>query len=1028
VIFREAQVPRCAGPHRGGQVRIGSSGLALLALLAFCSTATFAHAEASVLEDYHVRVYGPPDGLPVTDARQVAQVRNGFLYVATGRGLARFDGRRFRNVPLEGFESTFVLDIFADTRGRIWVRSAAGDLGVIENSRFRPVARSIPGRIRWSDQTADGRVWIVKERGLVEVRPDGDPVVTDFGPDSGLPARQPRGVVLRDGRAVVVYAVDEVYVEVVDSETKVRSFEPTAPLDLPPGPDPETLNAQGGNVWITTRDTVWRVDEQGTVHADPLRIEDLAPRVGERVRVFVPGLWHGEFARVLERAGLVGHEVLQVLRDGDDSCWILSIDRSRSLDPTLLRVEGNAVDRVALLDGEVRCNDMLMDHEGSLWFGTDRGLVQLVPRAVTTITREQGLVEGFTTAVLETVDGSLWVGTWGGGLHRFAGRERIDRLHGDALVTDRVRSLYEARDGSLWAGTLGGVARIRGGEVIETLSIGSSAKQEHRDFAETSDGRFWVATAYGLAVRDDSGLALVDPDRRDSLWSLHVDRDDVLWAGGETGVFRRVDAMTLQAVPGFEEDHVVSIHEDPEGALWFGTYESGLVRWRNGLLARVTTEHGLYHDGVWSMLHDDQGDVWMSCDQGVFRIAFERLTAVADALERGREPATRLRPVVFTEDDGLPSRECNRASPAGSRLSDGRLVFNNLRGVAIVDPARTPMTPPPPTALIEAAADGEPVPVHGTAEIGPGMRHLLIEYVAISYVRPGQQRHRYRLDGYDTEWVEAGDRRRAVYTNIAPGRYIFRVQSASGASDWGAVTSWPVHVGAFVWQTWWFRTLVVIGVALFLFALHLYRAHHLLRMQRMRLRIASDLHDDVGSNLSSIAILSEIIQNESRVGEDGREHLQRLNDAATETMVSLRDIIWLVDPAHENVGDLTRKMRRTARDQLNGTECLFDLPRTGLERRIDTKILRTIYLIYKESIHNVSKHAGASRVKVAFSVDEGRVRLEIQDDGSGFDPKVVERGHGLDSMQRRAEEVGGRLEIESGPNAGSVVRFVADMA
>jgi signal transduction histidine kinase len=413
----------------------------------------------------------------------------------------------------------------------------------------------------------------------------------------------------------------------------------------------------------------------------------------------------------------------------------------------------------------------------------------------------------------------------------------------------------------------------------------------------------------------------------------------------------------------------------------------------------------------------------MSSDQGIFRVPHDTLHAVADAVERGEQPARRLTPIVFTESEGMPNRESNRGSPGGWRLDDGRLVFNNLAGVVVIDPRRVAQAPPPPRAVIHGvSADGVVLPP-GEVQISARTRQLSIDFAALSYVAPEQNHFRYRVDGYDRDWVDAGTVRRATYTNLSPGRFTFRVQGATSTGDWsGAEATVPFEVVPIVWQTLWFRLLIGSALAALLVVAYRYRVQRLLEMERLRLRIASDLHDDVGSNLSSIALLSDMLKDVKQLDVPEQRQIRRINTAAEETIGALRDIIWLVDPKHGDLVDLIVRMRGVASDMLIGHAWTFT-DGDATAHPLSMVTMRNTLLIYKEVLHNIVKHAQAQRVTITIGTQRDRLLLVVEDDGVGFDASAVHAGHGVASMRRRAEQSQGTLTFERARPHGTRVTF-----
>jgi signal transduction histidine kinase len=552
---------------------------------------------------------------------------------------------------------------------------------------------------------------------------------------------------------------------------------------------------------------------------------------------------------------------------------------------------------------------------------------------------------------------------------------------------------------------------------------------------DAPDGSFWIATAHAL-LRLPS--AAVEPTTRHvlvagSFWTLHVASDGSVWAGSEEGLFRFLEG-TLRRVDGdvgLTDNFYVSIHEESDGTLWIGTLSEGLLRFRHGRFANLTTDDGIGSNGIWCILEDGDGGVWLSSDQGAFRVGHAELHAAADARERG-DHVERLQPLHLTEDQGLPSREFNRASPPCQQLDDGRLVFNNLAGVVVIDPRHAAEVPVPHTVLRSVMADGSGLPLEpgDVTRIAPGTRHLQFDFRAISFTAPDRSRFRYRLQGYDQEWLDGSGVGRASYTSLPPGRYVFEVQATVGGGDWGEAARWPFVLPPHFWQTAWFRGLVATMLMATAVVAYRYRVTRLLEMERMRLRIASDLHDDLGAQMSTIALLSESLRHRER--PDGRERLQleRIGTAAHEAMVALRDAIWLVDPKHDTVTALVQRMRAVASDVLADREWHFEV-RGGLpSRRLEATLVRSAFLAYKEALTNVVRHSRAKRVDITIETAGGRLHVTVADDGIGFDPSCPgasddprSGGQGHGNMRRRAQEVGGRIEIDSAPGRGTRLRF-----
>lgn len=1081
-------------------MRYRKSGLCLLRFLIGCVLAPrvgSAQEPLPVLEDYQLRVFTVADGLPASDIRVVGQDEAGYLYAGGGRGLARYDGRRFEPVPLVGFRSDRLDWMVRDPLGRLWVGNRDGDLGFLVGDHVEAV-RGLPAGpyafpCRWSF-TSDGGLWLGTRAGLILVRPDGEPPWPVYTTADGLPPDSVLGLLaLPDGERIALTRHRLARAEPVGGQRDSLTFVPLGPTVGPY----EVLVPRGLYSRVLVDDAgVWLYWSEGLVRYRDGRVWAIrGPTAGVRTAGLragtdarAPGAYAaasiaevpggttltGQFAFRLDpprkRLPSPAPLIQRVLYAHDGARWIAVGGASDRL-PYILREGAHRVERLEVgrqLEFRVT-NDAVEDHEGGIWIGTDLGLIQISPRPVAALTARQGLAETFTTAVLQTRDGDVWIGTMGGGVHRYHDGRLLRRYtKADGLPDDRVRGLYDAEDGAVWVGTYLGFAEV--GSEGDVRSVVMSPQHE-RAFAETTgpDGRMvlWEGGGRGLRARP-RGAGAFEFYRPDvhwgQIWTLHAARDGALWVGSDAGLFRVVgDSVTsFGPAEGFTGGFAVSIYEESDGTLWIGTYADGLFRYREGRFAQVSTRQGLYHNGVWQILDDGRGGYWISSDGGIFRVNRKRLHAVADAVEAGAAPVRLLRPLVFTEPEGMPSREGNRGFPAGWRLADGRLLFNNIAGAVVIDPERAISPPPAPPMVIQSVvADGKEVerPSGGAAARLPaGTRHVTFDFAALSFATPEQTHYRYRLDGYDDDWISGGSERQASYTGLHPGRYTFRVEGATGVGDWSEdAATRALILPPLLWQTWWFRVLVLMTVATMVVAAYRWRVARLVEIERFRLRVASDLHDDVGSNLSSIALASEMLYDRARVAGLERKQLERIRSAAGETIGALREIIWLVDPKHDNLRDFLTRMRGTASDMLNGTPLRFRGPEHAPDRALDPAFVRQTFLIYKEALHNLVKHADAGLVTVDVQVESDVLRLCVEDDGAGFDVDGSEgtrgsgsgagdedergsaeahetdegetsSGLGLASMRRRAADLGGELRIDSVPGRGTRITLEVRMA
>jgi len=695
------------------------------------------------------------------------------------------------------------------------------------------------------------------------------------------------------------------------------------------------------------------------------------------------------------------------------------------------------------------------DRAGTLWVGAFSGLYRLDPRAKPfrhlghDPTDPNSLSNNTVMAVWEDNDGMLWLGTLGGGLNRFDPltgtitrfRHRTAIPH--SLCHDLIWSLYEDRRGVLWIGTDAGLCaldRPTGRFTRYTLPISpaQTAQPPVNAIREDERGRLWIASNVGLYRLDPStgevkGYARPGDDAHSRstgffLQSLYLDRAGSLWIGAFGGLLYRFDPdaevftrypLLLSPDEELVSEAIWAIHQAGDSTFWLGS-DLGLTHFdpRSGAVEHITQRDGLPGSIVYAVLQDDLlGRLWLSTNHGLARFD--------DRLPDGRQVR------VYDTGDGLENVEFNRRAAYRSR--DGTFYFGGLGGLTWFHPTAIQdnlVVPPVVLTRIETSNRDTTTLVnpHGLEELVLSYQDYTVafEFAALNFTNPTKNRYRYRLEGFDDTWIETGTRRYARYTSIAPGSYLFRVIGSNNDGRWNEEgATLRVRVLPPFWQTWWFRLLALAAVAGLLVAGYRYRVTRLLEVERMRLRIAGDLHDDIGSNLSSIALLSDIVRAREQLGERERRQLSKISRSARAMVDALRDIVWSIDPDSDRPDDLVRRMRDTAASLLGDTRWTFQSPPHGLAARLDMDVRRHVFLGYKEMLHNVARHARATEVTIRLDEDGGHLRLTVSDDGVGFDAAAPSTGNGLKHLQERAARIGGTLAVTSRPGTGTTILFVA---
>jgi ligand-binding sensor domain-containing protein len=767
--------------------------------------ASFALDPGRTLDQYGLDTFQSKDGLPQNSVQAIVETPDGYLWLGTQEGLVRFDGQRFAvfdRVNTPALANNHVTALLPSPSG-LWVGTFGGDLvgwnGQPASARPVALGPAVGGVLALASDR-EGRLWIATGSGLFL---KAGTRLDRYGTKQGLPSDQVRAL-LPDVDGTLWIGTARGLVKLRDGRTTVITEQ-----DGLPGDDVWALSRDSrGALWVGTSKGLGRHDAAG---------------------------WR-TFRR---RDGLAQDSVRVLHLDPQGTLWVGTAGG-------LTRHRDGAFASLTVRDG-LTSNSvaaLYTDREGSLWVGTDGGgLSRLKEAKAATYGARHGLSNELVYAVAGGRDGGMWVGTYDGGIDRLRDGRFTAVLGGDRLHSTRVRALLEARNGDLWIGTDVALHRLAAGRLDTFQSAHGLPSAAVRVLYQDRAGIVWVGTDGGGLLRVEGGRLV--PDSRLGLPSNQVraileDAQGTMWVGtyGGLSALRSGRFETYTTADGLSHDYVRTLHASADGTLWIGTYGGGLTRLRDGRFTAVTARDGLFSDVVFRILEDDAGDLWMSCNKGVFRVKRSEL----DAFAAGTSP--RVHSEVLDEADGMKSRECSGGSPGGWRTADGRMWFSTVRGVVAVDPSRLPRNPAAPPVVLEGmSADNEDVDLTSPARLAPRRQRLEFAYTALSFVAPERIRYRYRLEGFDRDWVAAGTSHQAVYTRLPPGWYRFRVVAANADGAWnesGAVYSFELAPSFY--EKRWFWTLAALGVALAAVGLHLWRIRRLRRHEdALKVRIQEAL-------------------------------------------------------------------------------------------------------------------------------------------------------------------------------------------
>jgi signal transduction histidine kinase/ligand-binding sensor domain-containing protein/ActR/RegA family two-component response regulator len=777
--------------------QFGGGRLVALIVAALLGTAAAAWAEeVPSLRHYLRQTWQTAEGLPQNSVRAIVQTREGYLWFATAEGLVRFDGVRFTvynraSTPALPVSNVDSLAVAAD--GALWIGFRHSGLGRLQAGRFTlwTTAQGLSANeIISLAATPDGSVWAgTAVQGLNRIR---DGKVTVYRREQGLPDNDCYALAVSSGGLLVGTGAGPALV----SDTGIERL---APHDArAQSMVTAVLEADTGDRWLGTPKGLLRLQAG---HQTLYTMAD----------------------------GLPSDDVTTLAQGRDGAIWIGL--RSGGL----ARFRDHRFESFTGADGlpDDFVHAVYEDHERNLWVGTNVGGVsRLHQTPFRTVSKRDGLPAEVIRAVFESQDGGMWVATHAYGLARIHDGTVTRWTTLDGLPSDGISLIGQSRDGAMWIGTRDGLVRMNG-RTLTRYTIASGLPHANvRGFFEDRDGGLWIGTVGGICRIDGPRCVAVDGLSVNAR-GFHQTADGAIWIASNQGLLRYDQGRTTRwgKREGLSSEFLTSMAADPDGTLWLSTGGAGLIRFKDGRLTTYGSTQGLYDDTIFRVLADDVGSLWMTSNRGLFRVARAALDAVAD----GR--ARTVQSQVYTEVDGLPSSEFNGGSfPAGIVTREGRLWLPTVKGVVIVDPTRVEAAPAAPAAHVErASVDGRPVDPTAPATVGPGDGNLEFQYTAFQFVAPTRLRFRYKLDGFDPDWVDAGARRTAYYTRVPPGQYVFRVQASNGVGEWGAadITS-AISLKPRFYQTGWFMGCSALAGVLLLFgAVSLRTARH--RAQERRL-------------------------------------------------------------------------------------------------------------------------------------------------------------------------------------------------
>ncbi|HEY3138362.1 MAG TPA: two-component regulator propeller domain-containing protein [Blastocatellia bacterium] len=959
------------------------------------------------------------DGLPQNSVYSILQTREGYLWLTTLDGLVRYDGAHFKifsKATEKGINSNRFTRLFEDREGTLWACTEDGGLTRYRNGVFTTYTteHGLPNNWIYNlRQTEAGDILVHTHTGLAR---------------------------WEDGRFQTI-------------STSVNSFD-------------VVLGYQGpsGSIWYRLGTTLRRVKngEMTTYTAPEYSADD--------------------------------QDYPQLYEDREGRLWI------GTKQPELLMLKDGKLSRYTAKDGlpQAKVTAFCEDRKGALWFGTEAGLVRFQDGKFGIFTTRHGLPVNYIVTIYEDREGTLWVGTNGGGLVKLNKQIITAYSEKEGLPSKSYYPMLEDHAGNIWIGGEG-LYRLKDGRFsYYSLNIGPEARRAHARFKpvsalyEDDDGRLWIGSDRDVfSFKDEkftveterigsqtSALVVyaIHRNKNGTMWfctshgvieyraglskryttddglpakdahTILEDRDGTLWIGTYGGLARLSNGRFTSYTEndGLSSKRVRSLYQDRDGVLWIGTYDGGLNRFKDGHFTRYTMSEGLFSNGVFQILEDDADNFWMSSNQGIYRVPLKQLNDLAD-----RRIAA-LTPLSFGTADGMRSAECNGGQqPAGFRARDGRLWFPTISGVVVVDPRALTMDPLPPPVLIQSVRlDRKEIDFTQPVRVYPGQQSLEVDYAGLSFIKPDHVRFRYQLEGVDSNWVEAGNRRIAFYSHLPAGNYSFRVIAANKDGVWNeeAATVKIVIVPPF-WRNPWFIALAVttlVAISVIVVRVRIQKLKRAREMQEAfsrqliasqeseRKRIAAELHDSLGQDLMVIKNWASMAKRFLEPGESrALKPLEEIASAVAHSIEEVREIAANLRPYHLDEIGLTEAIHSMIEKVADSSGIRFAVKTDSIGGLLPPESEINLYRVVQEGVNNIVKHSGASNAEITISRVSQGIHIVIKDDGEGFDLAEAlnrkDRGFGLTGISERVRILGGVQSIESAPGEGTTINILVDL-
>ncbi len=1021
-------------------------------------------------------------GLSQNTIHCILQDSKGFLWFATEDGLDKYDGYNFtvyKNNPMDknSISDNFIWTMYEDRSGALWIGTNSGGLCKFNratekftNYKYDPSnPNSLSNNnVRAIFEDSRGTLWIGTEGGGLNEFDKKEKKFIHFTNNPNNPHSLSNNVVLsiyEDNSGALWIGGDGGLNKFDRAGNNFTSFQfdPHNPRSLSTNVVLSIDCDKLGNFWV------------GTLNG--LNLFDRKTKTFQRY-----------FCNTDIFSNLDNNRINQILEDSYGTLWVATggglykfnrrTKRFISLNPETLHPASISNKNIL---------SIYQDNSNIIWIGTGEGGIIKFDRErmkfkhyMNDPSNPNSLSYNTVRALYQDKSGILWIGTLGGGLNRLDLKTNMythyiyQSKNPYSISNNSVISIYRDRTGTLWVGTWGGgLDKVIDNENPDKLKFESFKHDPSNPYSISNDiiqsifeddqGRLWIGTGVGLNLLDrKSGKFYafknnpVDPQSisEDQVQSCIIeDRNRNLWIGTWNGLNKLcLSNVPLKAPYGklsfvhyfhiaddpasLSDNRVISVDEDKHGNLWFGTYGGGLNELRtseqeksgnmSAEFVHYSVKDGLTSNIIYGILEDNEGDLWLSTDNGLSKFNHQ-----TKAFRN------------YYQSEGLQGNQFFWG--ANFKGKNDELFFGGTNGVNAFYPSSLrDNLHVPPIVITDFQIFNKPVPIGGKGsplnesieatkeiELSYSQNVFSFEFAALDYTSPGKNQYAYMMEGFDKDWIKSGSRRFVTYTNLDPGEYTFRVIGSNNDGIWNKTgASLKIIILPPFWRTWWFNILSILLIGSFIALIITYRVKNLLAIERFRTKLAADLHDNIGSSLTEISILSEVISKKlDTVGEDVKRHLKMISDNSRNLIDSMSDIVWLVNPNRDSLYDLILRLRDTYTELSSYASISFRSENLKSLQKVSLSMehRQHLYLIFKEGINNCITHSCCTEISLDAFVKGKHLEMFLKDNGKGFNISEKSGGNGLENIKRRAKAIGGIINISSKEGEGTVLQFVGNI-